>query len=244
MALATRWQDNFIERGVMPIVREFIYNVDEDTGEEGLQPVWFANATPTRGSGAAHDILEHFTKQAGPVEGELEAIGASLAIRWEHGWGRSHGVLIREEDVMANSVSGVLTDILRDDLELPCFKRSRALPEEHDWADAVIQLGVRKGLERARREEPTADMLQGADLEEALVAWTRQGYRKAQRRYRGIDLYTLGNILFDRVAKQVDKLLASEYLNLGDRVRVSLSPRAASVGLRVNGDCAYEHGYL
>ena len=77
-----------------------------------------------------------------------------------------------------------------------------------------------------------------------IVAWIRQGYRRALRRYEGIDLYTLGTSFFELVGKRVDALLGCDQLAYGDKVRVSLNPQQHGVSLKVNGRCAYDCGYL
>lgn len=68
----------------MPIIRDFVYQDDEDTGLIGLMPRWMPNANTTYA--VAHDILEHFMPNGLTAgEDELEALGALLALRIENG---------------------------------------------------------------------------------------------------------------------------------------------------------------
>lgn len=234
----------------MPIVRDFIYDLDDDSGYEGLRPTWFANANPTSGVGLAHDVLEHFLSQEGPISGELEATGAALALRWEQGWASRHTALT-EDDAMANAVFQIICDIVRDGYALPALKRSRRMPEGCRWADDVILTAVDRAVELVKREfaDDEANTQAAAQcvtpaMQETLVSWLRSGYRKTLKRYEGSDLHTVGMYFYEHVASRAEELLRSEFLRIGDRIRVSLHPRKCELGIRVNGRCAYAAGYL
>lgn len=237
----------------MPITRDFIYQRDVERDFFGFKPTWFDNADPTSGRGVAHDMLEHFRHQAGPVEGELEAFGAFLAIRLEQG--AIYAIGSRSPtDVLAEDVRGLLVDMADLGLPVPAPKTSRRLNELHVWADDTLVDAVRRGMDLARREwasrreqgqqAPDAGQLLTDTLQATLVAWIRQGYRRALRRYDRLDLYQLGNAFFSKIGNKLEQLLDSEFLTEGDRIRISLHPRTARIGVRVNGICAQAAGYL
>lgn len=230
----------------MAIVRDFIYSTDDNLGLDGLRPAWFENADPTNGRGVAHDMLEHFKHQVGPIEGELEALGSAMALRWEHEPSSTSSA----EEIMARDICTVICDMAQSGHRVPAPKNSKKLSDCFSYADDAIVSGVKQGMEDARKEllhdEPDDDFLKllTVELQTTMIAWIRQGYRKAVKRYDGVDLYTLGTHFFKKVTTKIDSLLSSENLHLGDRVRVSLYPQSDRVAISVNGYCAYDFGYI
>ena len=229
----------------MAIVRNFVYEMD-DNGFEGLRPDWFGNATPTSGRGVAHDMMEHFSSQAGPVEGELEALGAALALRWEQGANRS---LLSTEDIMAGDILSVILDMVREELQVPAPKRSQKIDDK--LTDDTLVESVRRGFQMAKEEfrydkedAARSEALLTKELFYTTVSWLRRGYRRALKRYEAYDLYFVGNEFFSTVTKEIDRLISSSVMGYGDEVRISLQPGRNIIGLRVNGNCAYSWGYL
>lgn len=233
----------------MAIVRDFTYARADGDSFKGLKPVWFENADPTTGQGVAHDMLEHFLSQKGPVEGELAAFGAFLAIRLEQG---SLDLVFRSEaQVLASDIVSVLADILDLELALPALKRSRALDDSYEAADNTIDAALTLAFAEARSDwatqgtEPSSyEHLLTPAMRATYQAWIRDGYRRALKRYDGVDLYRLGNRFFKEVQKTLDALLHCGSLSEGDKIRVSLHPRTFDIGLKVNGNCAYDFGYV
>jgi hypothetical protein len=233
----------------MAIIRNFTYARSDGDNFKGLQPAWFANADPTTGRGAAHDMLEHFLGQKGPVEGELAAFGAFVAIRLEQG---SMGNQERSEvQILASDIVSVLTDILELELPVPAPKISRPLDETYEWADSTIDAAltlafadVRKEWAYQGTEDSSFEHLLTPTMRATYQAWMRDGYRRALRRYEGVDLYGLGNKFFKKIQRTLDGLLNSGSLSEGDEIRVSLHPRTFDIGLKVNGNCAYDFGYV
>lgn len=219
----------------MPIIRDFVYQDDEDTGLIGLMPRWMPNANTTYA--VAHDILEHFMPNGLTAgEDELEALGALLALRIENGVFNGH---LSDVDQLAAVVSSTLCDIVRDELPLlrPC--PSRALHEDYIWAEELIQRATSRALELSRKElddQPLGELFEDERaLARAVIGYLRRGYRKTLRRFEGCDLYTLGNSLFKKLNSASKRLVESELLQLGDQVRVLVDPRNASVRFKVNG---------
>lgn len=224
----------------MPIIRDFIYKEDEETGLSGLVPVWMPNGNST--TQVAHDVLEHVLPgDHTPIEDELMALGAVLALRIENDAltrYRSHA------DQLAILVANVIQDVERYDLPLPRRCPSRGLGEEYAWAEDLISQGATKGIEIARKEmdydktfeeEEAAVFADIPALRANIVGYLRKGYRKAVRRYANRDLYTVGQVLFKRLNEASEKLVSSEMLEVGDRVRVLVDVRRCDVSFKVNG---------
>jgi hypothetical protein len=233
----------------MAINRSFIYARADEDNFVGFKPAWFDNADPTTGRGVAHDMLEHFLAQKGPAEGELAAFGAFVAIRLEQG--SLTGNPRTPEDVLAADIASVLKDILDLDLPVPAPKTSRPLDDVYVSADELINEALTRAFTMSRNEwaacgtEPSSyEHLLTASMRSTYQAWMRDGYRRALKRYDGIDMYGLGGRFFRKIEKTLDTLLGSGYLLEGDQVRVSLHPRTFEIGLKVNGRCAYELDYV
>jgi hypothetical protein len=135
-------------------------------------------------------------------------------------------------------------------ISLPSPIRSHKLSDEHESAEELICAGVRDGFRQFDEAEEGADELRElgdsevARLQSYFVGWVRRGYRRARRRYAGTDLYTVGTHFFNKVSSEVKRLVSSDMLSRGDRIRISLDPRKCNIGIKVNGHCAYDFGYL
>ncbi|MNR71263.1 hypothetical protein D3C71_18780 [compost metagenome] len=224
----------------MPITREFSYETWQDTGTIGLKPLWFDNADPTDGRGVAHDLLEHFRTQTSVLEGESEAIGSLLYLRIASGayWEQNpHGTDATR--IVCAEVQTMVRGAVHDRLRLPLPIPSRRL-EDEDIEQAITE-GVNRAfsdvhalMEECGLDDPE-DMAPYTESATrlAFIAWLRRGYRRAKRRYAGCDAYTLGTYLFKRIDESVNRLLRSELLYEGARVRVSVCPRRADVSIKV-----------
>lgn len=209
----------------MPIVSKFVFETDE-SGVLGFRPVGIKGGTST--PGVAHDILEHFPdpKLSG-VEGELMALGAMLALRIETGAVSPHRSAAEHLALVMTEVVKWCADNCRTVKPLP----SKSLHHCYAWAENTIQEAARMvhGFvvrnDRTRKDalpEPQALAL-------AVIPWLRLGYRKALRRYDGLNLYTVGNHFFNKVDKFSEKLQTSEILEEGTEVTFLVSPRNGSI---------------
>lgn len=224
----------------MPISRQFVFEEDDDTGLIGLKPLWIGNANTT--TAVAHDMLEHFIVPAlNTAEAEFAAVGALLALRIENGVFSNYRT---PEEQFAEVVFSVLTDVERDSLELPRFRQSRHLSDDYCWADELIESAVPKAFEMRKREfaTETADgayvpevLLEQQMLTPTLCALLRLGYRRALKRFEGVDLYTLGNSTFKRLDDYSRRLVQSEMLSIGDRVIINVDVKRAAFSSSVNG---------
>lgn len=227
----------------MPIIRDFIYQEDEESGLLGLLPTWMPKANTT--TAIAHDVLEHFfPRELTAAEDELVALGALLALRIENGVFHNYYTYAEQ---LAQTVSSVLTDIDRDSLPVPRPCPSRRLSDDYRWADDLILEAVPKSIAAARRELSDAEepwvLADTSALEQAIVGYLRKGYRKAVRRFASADLYTIGASLFKKLDACSKKLVDSDMLREGDRVRVMVDPRRGQVWFKVNGRSAEAYGF-
>lgn len=218
------------------LTRNFTFAYDEDRGVQGLRADWMPNADPFNGLGIAHDALEHFLTQDGPIEGELEALGAHLFLRLENGWASKNRVSIQPSgERLGNLIYSVLTDMVDLGYDAPKLIRTRPLDyySEQDVQQALDQ-AFRTALSEFRDYPETLVRLMEPNLRQAMASWLRRGYRRATRRYYGHDTYAISNRLFERIAHRIDVLI-NNYLVLGDRVGLSVDLRECEVYVRING---------
>lgn len=215
----------------MPIVREFEYKRDEYGGFTGLCPAWFANATPTIGSGCAHDVLEHFKTQKNALSGECEAVGAIIALRLENA-----GLGDISASISSNLVA-MFNDYLVGGLELPEKRASK--PLAHRRIDLAIVEGVNKAwkmLEVIDAPDALPDMfeqLKAPGVQQNFIGWIRRGYRRALLRYSAIDRYIVGFDLFNAIAQKLDALVDSRLLWMHARVQVCVHLALEQVNINV-----------
>lgn len=216
----------------MAIISEFIYGTDPETGMVGYRPIWIKGGEST--TGVAHDILEHFPNKNLPgVEGELMALGAMLALRIEQGATAQH---ISSEKELALLTLATLRWAIENNRTIKT-PRTYSLHHVYDWAENVIQ-GASKLVYDLLIQEEQLDpefMPERSTLEAAVVAWLRTGYRKALKRYDGLDLYSIGNRFFNDLDKFSERLDRHENISEGTRITFVVSPRNRTFS-------AYAHG--
>lgn len=130
------------------------------------------------GVGLAHDLLEHAA--FGSVADEIEAHGAMYWIRYEGGYCNAYsGRSITLEDFSYEWEN--LAVGLSNEPFLPTPPRTTSL-------DSVVEEDIstimEKGLETLREHTYFQDEI--GRLEKVFRAYFRRGYRKAQKRYKGL----------------------------------------------------------
>jgi len=217
----------------MAISRQFEYCTSDESGQPGLRPLWFEGADPVAGAVVAHDMLEHFLVQASPAEGECMAVGAYLLLRLPFS---SVGTLVSGmAPPMGGDVLGILGDICENGYPVPRPVGTRPLADAD--AERLLQKAVDYAFqelpeelrsygwgEAGAQEELDEQIQRLISARQAFVDWIRRGWRKAQRRYRHVDPYTVGVELFYRVARLADDLMASQLLWEGALVRITADP--------------------
>ena len=224
------------------LTRNFTYCQDQNYGFWGLRANWMPNADPFDGEGCAHDMLEHFATQVGPLEGECEAIGAHLYVRLENGWALNPQIGPQDTAKrMGGLLSSCLIDGVRDDLRWPPFIATKPLEAS---AEGKLQAALDEAFRLARNEfahDPDyLQELEASGIRAGLEAWIRRGYRRAIRRYAAHDTYDIAHQLFKKVRVMLD-LLIKDYLKDGDDVKVTLDLRKMNVHVRVNDQSVTEY---
>lgn len=195
------------------IKRTFIVEEHEEYGSVGFRPSWVPNADPLGGMAVAHDILEHFPGDDGGVECELMALGAAMWIRGKGGWW--HDAYHADP---AYHISGDFEELYRhvrwENFSLRDSGRTRPLNDEEaeDWCQRAATMGLRSVHENegygdlGEEEESHLSVFCSEQTRQRVVGWLRRGYRKAARRYRNSDSYSLCQI-FRTIQKTADKWL-------------------------------------
>jgi hypothetical protein len=185
----------------------FEYREHEDYGSMGWAMKGCQDADPLDGKAVAHDILEHFPKvpESFGIGGEFMALGACYYLRGET------GVLSNGYYTYADNIAGEFPEILNHYLDhrLP-------FPEPKPTSGTGYgEPGISEIIAEARKLCTSEDGQfcgdpNKHDLDNMLKkarGYMRIGYRKAARRYAGLDAYTLGNCLFEDIAKIADDCL-------------------------------------
>ncbi len=201
------------------LVRKFDW-VDHEEFGWGWVPAWIENADPVTGYTAGHDVLEHFPRCIGGIEGEMMAFGAMHIVRAsrEQGFGR-RGICAAQGDDIERffgdlHMQGDSADLIRDPGRVN-------LDDAADDID-MEQLGreVRKGLvrmldERTRDSDSTRARvlreLGPRGIDKRIVGWIAKGALKARKRFAqwDLDTYELAE-LYNEVEKQFNALCDSE----------------------------------
>jgi hypothetical protein len=200
------------------VTKKFTCKVSEEHGFLGWVMNTMPHFDPATGMGVAHDCLEHLTRRVG-FEGEMEAFGVALFIRYGGGYWTERGAydsswsgntctevaefLARDTDMTV--AKAPRTPLLEDGEEEEIAKmQTRALEDFYsEWADSY-------GLEDTPRE------VVSLALERAAV-WIRRGFRNAERKYTA-PVYDLA-YMFAQIEKEVDALNPEE----GDTLTVKFS---------------------
>lgn len=218
--------------------KTFTIQKDEDYGIIGLKPSWIPISNAGTGTLIAHDMFEHSaTAKFGAAEEELMALGAAHLIRGENGF------LIRNnkqtnESVFSNDIYSILYDLGNNERSRLLSRCEKTLPLKNDEAERVFEEAARLGIDQTVEEweylenieEDTpkdsiiGTMLDGdystQSLKCTIVDWMRLGYRKATKRYAGVDLYDLARI-YKEIGKEVDDIFSDS--TEGDEVRISVN---------------------
>ncbi|CAO3459659.1 hypothetical protein [Azospirillum argentinense] len=197
----------------------------------GLRPAHMPFFDPVGGMGAAHDLMEHGRRDNGSIEAEMMAFGAMIHVRADAGWWCERRTVNTDP---AWHMGGEFPEIWERDHDLlvpepPPTRRAE------DWVENLIDRCWREA--RRSTAERMLELLEETEEAEAweavdrmlgstpdrFLGWMRLGYRRARRRYCGVDPSALMHT-FNAVAAEVDKLVRTEDLVPGERYRVFAFP--------------------
>lgn len=192
----------------------------EEYGNLGLAMQGRPWADPLGGLAAIHDMLEHMPHDKGDTEGEIMALGASLHVR-EH-----YGAVIRSGlfdpvDSIASEFRFQCEYRARDRVTGPLRDPGRTERLFDDERESCVQ-AIAHRCKRLCLDE-------GVDREDAawiepgkVIGWLRRGYRRAQRRFRGIASWQLSQVFHEAEQGFEDCLKGAE---AGYRVRAEIDVR-------------------
>lgn len=191
----------------------FIVGVHEHFGSKGLvmldgdgQPIpgFDANA----GMGTAHDIMEHFPGHYAGPENELMALGAAYYIR--HEWGLysslTGGSAVSVDEKIAD-MGAEVHHLLRyeGDGEYTLRRPPHGVrPLPAFAAEGMADLYEKRLADERNEDDPRPDVPKW----EEIIPWLTLGYRKATKRFSGLDRYGLC-VLFIQLERLADKALAN-----------------------------------
>lgn len=172
----------------------------EEYGGLGFKPSWYPNGDPLPGMAVAHDILEHFPGDDGSVEGELQALGASLYIRGESGYTARYSMHPVEKHIGADFPllwEHMQHEDHRDMVkECPKVRESSLLEQCREC--------VRYGVNDIEGNE--VDPLPSKECRERMACWLAVGFKRAEKRYKG-KCYEVAWSLFQPIQQEAGKLL-------------------------------------
>lgn len=190
----------------------------EDFGVWGLWPIGRYWADPcTSGMTLAHDMLEHFPRDDGTVEGELMALGAALYVRDGDSYFSMKG---NQGGYEKNVASGAYQ--LNGYLEEQGRRLLQPLPNDRPLRDRDIEAQLAGTAIEMRR----VLLAEGLDSEWAngpsALNWLRRGYRKAAKRYRSISPFWM-MCAFQELERETDRVI--KHLQGHERYRISINPK-------------------
>lgn len=214
------------------ISKHFILEEHAEYGSIGLRPLDMPHADPLGGMAVAHDLLEHFPGDDGGVEAELQALGASLYVR-----DLDHYYLQRpshRSDAAENIASDFpeLWNHVWEGFSLEVPAKGRRGLECYEAEDA-IQRAVAKGC---RYIYDSNGETVSAESRKAMIRWMRIGYRRAQRRFKGVmrdELVWMFTEIERRAQRVIDQ--CGKMFQEGETIRVTVDIRRCNVLLWSHG---------
>jgi hypothetical protein len=165
-------------------------------GSLGFKPSWYPAGDPLGGLAVAHDILEHFPKDDGSAEGEYQALGSALWLRGDSGYFQSRGNVNPPEVHLASDFP-MIWGIQGYVKECPLVRDSELM----ETCREIVRLGVKNIQEESSTTPPSAI------ARENIARWMAKGYKRAQKRYKNVDAYTVSERLFRGIEESADKAL-------------------------------------
>ncbi len=198
----------------------FTVKEHDDFGTMGLAPAWYPNGDPLEGMGAAHDILEHFPNDSGDTEGELMALGASIWIRADGNFWNGH----RHYDELRDP-QGDFPQIIGFNVDRENGRALRPAPRCNDSELRARAFRVTRAAMRLvwseNRDSENRLGFSRADWRN-VAGWIAQGFRRAERRYRGHSAYDVA-ALFGEIEKRLNEALKYHEGNEGAEIKVQVN---------------------
>lgn len=207
----------------------FVVQMHEEYGELGLKMIGRDWADPFGALAAVHDMMEHFPSDDGSVEHELMALGASLYVRDESSYYYQKN--LRE----THPAYHISSDMIEQSNYMhywgrTCLKNpGKTLPLRDEGIEGILQKMYKRTQELLKEEFwEQEQMYKWTTDKEVFLGWFRRGYRRAQRRYKGISpSWLLASFLEGE--RQLEGFM--KHAEEGMRCRLSINPKRAIVRL-------------
>jgi len=203
-------------------MRSYLFDVKrhEEYGELGLALHGRRWADPLGGMAAAHDILEHFPGDDGTTEHELLALGASMLVRDESNYYAQKG---QHATRPSENIASDMPEQCRymANAGRACLRPLRTTRLREDWAEEEVQAVHAAAVRICRGEDMERSEYAWLRNPHPFIDWIRAGYRKAQRRYRGIASYSVC-ATFMEIERQADQFLKHAEEGMQCRIRVDV----------------------
>lgn len=207
------------------MILHFTAREHEDTGELGwldsrasspYEPLDYAY-------GLAHDCLEHFALST--VADEIEAHGAMYWGRYEGNWSHPGYSYTLTLDALAQEWNNLYRGLEIEPC-MPVPPNTRPLDKHIEDDISTIMENGNVMVRHEYDEFTDNDILE--KITKVFRAYFRRGYRKAQKRYRGIPSYQIGQ-LYNKVAKAFE-LTRPEYE--WQEIEVHINARKGEIKIR------------
>ena len=180
----------------------------ESYGTLGFQIKGRSWAEPGSAMTLAHDILEHFPNDRGSTEEEFMALGASLFVRNE---GEYHAQKNAHNCDPGYQMSGDIemqTDYMMQRGE-SIWIRSPGRTEAcamniEGYISTALEFAMKES--RSRSDDGRPEEWLRPENHWKARGWMRRGYRKAQRRYKGIDRSHLCQVFLE-IERHAERVL-------------------------------------
>lgn len=183
------------------------------------------NADPIGGSGVAHDIMEHFNgdDRFGCVA-ECQALGAALWLRGDTG-NLDNKYTGEGYEALANDFPDIIEHHINENMEFPDFPRVHMDSDMITKAARITEYGY-SGM---------IDNDENTSFESYIprcVGWMMVGYKRAIRRYRGLNNIRLYEVFRSMSSKSAEHLQNSR---MGDILWVNYRPREYYANCKIRG---------
>jgi hypothetical protein len=158
--------------------------------------------------------MEHVPGDQGTVEDELQALGAILLVRASVGWWRESCV----RTLLGEQLVGLALHAESEPFKYPgAVSNVYAQKLKNSDVDWDI-LGASYHMSKIARTYAKSSPELVESYRQSCVSWMRRGYRRAHRRYRGVQPYEL-SATFETIRSEV-KLCFSLAPEIGDRFSI------------------------
>ena len=199
---------------------DFVCEEHQEFGVNGWRLKSHPDFDPLQGMAVAHDCLEHFRDGDESPADEFQALGAATLIRREQFESTRYG-----KDGLSANLSADMPDIwghiVREGLGLASAPASAYRPIRDRHIETQLKRAVTEGLKEAHDME-LFDSMRASEIAEICrdsIAWLRNGYRRAKRRFRDLCLYSL-LLDFKYISRKADEHL--KRAEIGDELTVKV----------------------